>query len=822
MILRLLMLLISVFWSATDASAQISGVINIYTPVIQINCNSIQVVNPSGFNPGDKVLIIQMKGATIDTSNSQNFGNIISYGGCGRYEFATISSINGSTITLPFALVHTYDASGAVQLIRVPQYTNITVTDTLRAQAWNGSTGGVLVMEVSGTLTLNAPISVSGQGFRGSIGCANPNGSCITNYWDYFYPVSSGFGAQKGEGITNPPTGMDGGRGALGNGGGGGNKHNSGGAGGGNASAGGNGGNRTAFCVVADVGGRGGKALDYTGDRIFMGGGGGSPDHNDNVGTSGTNGGGIAIIRAATLSANNMYIESNGLDVGVIANNIGDGSGGAGAGGVVVLDVQNYSGALEVRAKGGRGGDQATISVSCFGPGGGGGAGMIITTGNSFPPNLTTITAPGSHGEFINGWGCAPDSYGSSDGDPPIPLRHSLTFVEGSEIPGMTFNLGPDIVTCDASVTLNTGFPGLTHLWSNGATGSSITVTNSGTYWVRINAPCNTVVSDTITITRHSSATLDLGNDTIACVMQATTLDAGPGFLHYLWNDGSTARTLSISNWGTFWVSAIDSCNQTHNDTLVISQKEAPPLTLNDVEICKGEQQVLEVPTASLFNTFTWSPANGLSCTQCPEPIANPEQTSTYLLTAETSEGCIRTDSITVNVDDFVPTGVSFVTEDVSCKEGGKVIFESVEGGSDLCYFNFNGKGLSTSTEYGGLPIGNYRVKIYNDSHSQCSFDTLVKIKGEFSTLYIPNSFTPGEGKINQTWKIEGHCLSKIQCVIFNRWGEIIETIHDISESWDGTLNGLPVPDGIYAYSVIATFESGEIRQENGSIALIR
>src|SRR2546423_9409229 len=49
------------------------------------------------------------------------------------------------------------------QIIRVPQYTIATLGSTLTALPWNGSAGGVLAIDISGTLTLGgATVSVNG------------------------------------------------------------------------------------------------------------------------------------------------------------------------------------------------------------------------------------------------------------------------------------------------------------------------------------------------------------------------------------------------------------------------------------------------------------------------------------------------------------------------------------------------------------------------------------------------------------------------------------------------------------------------------------
>src|SRR6185503_13191004 len=82
----------------------ISGVINIYTPVTSIDtsgCNDIiNVADTSGFVVGDTVMIIQMKGAIIDSSNSSSFGDVTDFGNAGNYEFTSVASISANQITI--------------------------------------------------------------------------------------------------------------------------------------------------------------------------------------------------------------------------------------------------------------------------------------------------------------------------------------------------------------------------------------------------------------------------------------------------------------------------------------------------------------------------------------------------------------------------------------------------------------------------------------------------------------------------------------------------------------------------------------------------
>ncbi|GAB4492178.1 MAG: hypothetical protein OHK0019_13560 [Saprospiraceae bacterium] len=92
-----------------------NGVVNEYTPVLSFSdCDSslLQVGSSSGFAPGDKVLIIQMQGATIYLTNTANFGNIINLGNAGNYVFNRIGSISESQIKLLCKVEKSYSVSG--------------------------------------------------------------------------------------------------------------------------------------------------------------------------------------------------------------------------------------------------------------------------------------------------------------------------------------------------------------------------------------------------------------------------------------------------------------------------------------------------------------------------------------------------------------------------------------------------------------------------------------------------------------------------------------------------------------------------------------
>jgi len=155
----------------TQAQTNISGIINSYIDVTHVDSanNYVTVSSASGFSVGEKILLIQMQGASIDKSQSVDYGTILNYNNSGNYEFQTICNIQGNNIYFIHNMLHDYDAADAVQLITVPVYNNVLINNgDLTSSPWNGTTGGVLVLEVTGTLDFGVQnIDVTGKGFRG-------------------------------------------------------------------------------------------------------------------------------------------------------------------------------------------------------------------------------------------------------------------------------------------------------------------------------------------------------------------------------------------------------------------------------------------------------------------------------------------------------------------------------------------------------------------------------------------------------------------------------------------------------------------------------
>lgn len=120
---------------------------------------------------------------------------------------------------------------------------------------------------------------------------------------------------------------------------------------------------------------------------------------------------------------------------------------------------------------------------------------------------------------------------------------------------------------------------------------------------------------------------------------------------------------------------------------------------------------------------------------------------------------------------------------------------------------------------------GTYRVQlvVFNRQGETCP-DTAwasLTIK-EAVKLYFPNAFSPNNDGHNDVYRLFGQGLVSYSCQILNRWGEVVFTSQDLSQAWDGTRDGTPVPEGVYTVLVEGLSNQNEPLRRSGTITLIR
>ena len=143
----------------------------------------------------------------------------------------------------------------------------------------------------------------------------------------------------------------------------------------------------------------------------------------------------------------------------------------------------------------------------------------------------------------------------------------------------LEIDLGPDVEECGSATIGRNEFPGASYEWerlgdpSFTSTDPIIEVTSSGTYTVRITdnvgACAGNTTFDDIVVTIDTPPLLSLGDDRQICSGELLTLNAGT-HASYLWSDGSTGSSLTVSTSGEYWVQVTNASNCISRDTIVV------------------------------------------------------------------------------------------------------------------------------------------------------------------------------------------------------------------------------------------------------------
>lgn len=209
---------------------------------------------------------------------------------------------------------------------------------------------------------------------------------------------------------------------------------------------------------------------------------------------------------------------------------------------------------------------------------------------------------------------------------------------------------------CEGSSTTLTATGGNSYIWLpaqglGSSTGNLITINPTGntTYTVigSDGAGCNDTSYIAITVNLIPIANPG-PNDTI-CEGQNAILNASGGST-YVWNTGATSSSITISPPITtsysFTVSN-GNCIDVDSAKVVVFSNPTASVS-NNITIAAGQSTTL---SATGGVSYQWSPALGLSCITCQNPVAAPQVTTKYYVTVTNANGCTTLDSITVTVD---------------------------------------------------------------------------------------------------------------------------------------------------------------------------
>lgn len=253
------------------------------------------------------------------------------------------------------------------------------------------------------------------------------------------------------------------------------------------------------------------------------------------------------------------------------------------------------------------------------------------------------------------------DAFGCQDSD---TVRITVT-----PLPATTISALPAGICPGNSVQLNaTG--GIAYNWTpastlNNAAISNPTATPNNTTWYTVNITDVTgcVATDSVQVEVFNLPNLSAGPDQTICATDAITLQ-GTGALTYNWapatglsNPNVANPVASPSTTITYTMTGTDANGCSKEDQVTITVNPLPTATAGpDRTVCQRDIVNL---SASGGISYNWSPSQGLSCTNCANPVLVAQTTRNYVVTVTDGNGCSNTDTtrITVLPAPFVEAG---------------------------------------------------------------------------------------------------------------------------------------------------------------------
>ena len=139
-------------------------------------------------------------------------------------------------------------------------------------------------------------------------------------------------------------------------------------------------------------------------------------------------------------------------------------------------------------------------------------------------------------------------------------------------------------------------------------------------------------------------------------------------------------------------------------------------------------------------------------------------------------------------------------------------------------YVNGNDYGSNTRISYIANPqTDDSVVVVLTASYSICHDTASVVVPFRKTTLWTPNTFTPGESN-NNVFYVFGTGITDYRIDLYTRGGALVWHSEDIEEGWDGTYNGKPCPQATYVYIIHyrdITAPKNEL-SKTGTVTLLR
>jgi gliding motility-associated-like protein len=376
--------------------------------------------------------------------------------------------------------------------------------------------------------------------------------------------------------------------------------------------------------------------------------------------------------------------------------------------------------------------------------------------------------------------------------------------------------------------------------WSNGNTTATINNFCSGNYYLTVTDDNNCSEYDTINIAQPDSFNIAAIVADVRCYGESNgsvnaVVSGGTIPYSFAWtNDvgvpvGNNTNNLSNISAGNYSAVVTDSLGCTGNTGIITVNEpsliQATNTTVN--ETCPDSRDG-SVTISANGGTAPYSYSINSSTSGTTNPIFNGLNPGNYTATVFDNNNCETTTTFVINEADtfsliFNPDNVQInIGEEATLRP---TIIPDNAGGYIYNWEPQTGLSCSNCANPVASPFITtvYQLTVTNPDGCSVNEQITVEVNNNL-VLYVPNAFSPNGDGLNDILRVFGISVKNINFSIFNRWGEKVFSMEtgDLTNGWDGTYHGKPLPPGVFVYYVDAEFDDGQRKQLKGSVTILR
>lgn len=360
-----------------------------------------------------------------------------------------------------------------------------------------------------------------------------------------------------------------------------------------------------------------------------------------------------------------------------------------------------------------------------------------------------------------------------------------------------------------------------------------------GTYDVELRSMddenCTAIRAMRVTLTGDDPDLITTDSMSMLCPGDSVTLSANTEFVDTLtWCDPNgvvlgTDATIRVPVFvsGYYRLKAsMDECD--YVDSVFIGVRMLGFMLSKETPICADEPIDITIVNNTDFqiDSIIWSPMDDIVIGQGNEQVTvRPQETSTYTATAIFEDGCVVTDSVTVEVSDgsrFVLT----VDPDTIFFGESSTLTVTFEEGATYTWTPSDVLQTPNSNSTVAIPDQTTKFTVNIVDASGCEFmlmDSVVviNVQCEPPFVYLPNAFSPNGDSENEILYVRGKYIEEMDLVIYDRWGEKVFESHDPANGWDGTFNGKVLAPDVYGYYLRILCIGGDSHVEKGNVTIL-